>query len=169
VLALETRPEIAIGLLILPELTLDRVPHQHFAARVRERYQQAVARPAFAIADFHPDAEASFGSPAQLVPFLRRSPDPSLQLVRHDAIEAVRLGGEPGTRFVDARTLLADGPLPQAVPTLSERVASANLEHVRTLGAQRVEALLANIAADRDASYARLGLPPPPWRSSRKR
>ena len=171
--ALEADPQVAIGLLLMPELRLGRVELQHFAARVRERYlrevPQAPREQVFAIADFHPDAAPQLGSAEQLVPFVRRSPDPSLQLVRQSAIEAVRLGAEPGTRFVDTAALADVGlaALPSATPSLSERVARANLRTVQELGVAYVQALLADIDADRDRSYARLGLAPPPWRAAR--
>ena len=164
---LEADAQIEIGLLVMPELSLGRLELQHFAAKVRERYRPAAPAQAFAIADFHPDAAPRLGSPAQLVPFIRKSPDPSLQLVRHSAIEAVRLGGTPGTRFVDAAAL-ADGGLEALgidAPSLSERVARANLRTVQELGVEHVEALFADLEADRDQSYARLGLPLPAWRS----
>jgi hypothetical protein len=165
---LEADEAIEIGLLVMPELSLGRLELQHFAAKVRERYRPASPARAFAIADFHPDAAPRLSSPAQLVPFIRKSPDPSLQLVRHSAIEAVRLGGAPGTRFVDAAAL-AEGGLALGVdaPSLSERVARANLRTVQELGVEQVEALFRELEADRDQSYARLGLPLPAWRSRR--
>lgn len=166
VTVLEADPNVEIGLLVMPELGLGRIAFQHFAARVRERYRPETSERAFAIADFHPDAAPRLDSPEQLVAFIRSSPDPSLQLVRKSAIEAVRLGAEPGTRFVDAAALARGGlaALAASPPSLSERVARANLRTVQELGVEHVQALLAEIAADRDRSYARLGLAPPPWR-----
>ena len=163
---LEGDASVEIGLLVMPELGLGRIALQHFAARVRERYRPETSQRAFAIADFHPDAAPQLDSPEQLVAFIRSSPDPSLQLVRRSAIEAVRLGGEPGTRFVDAATLAQGGlaALAASAPSLSERVARANLRTVQELGVERVQALLADIAADRDRSYARFGLAAPAWR-----
>jgi len=165
--ALEADAGVEIGLLVMPELELGRIAWQHFAARVRERYRPETSLRAFAIADFHPHAAPRLDSPEQLVAFIRSSPDPSLQLVRRSAIEAVRLGSEPGTRFVDAAALAQGGlaALSASPPSLSERVARANLRTVQELGVAQVQALLEDIAADRDRSYARLGLPPPPWRT----
>jgi hypothetical protein len=170
VAALEADERVEIGLVVMPELGLGRIAMQHFAARLRARYQPETSQRAFAIADFHPDAAPRVESPEQLVAFIRSSPDPSLQLVRRSAIESVRLGAEPGTRFVDAAAL-AEGGLAALTasaaspPSLSERVARANLRTVQELGVEHVQALLADIAADRDRSYARLGLAPPSWRA----
>jgi hypothetical protein len=43
------------------------------------------------------------------------------------------------------------------------RLAQANLETVLRVGVEPLAALLDDILRDRDQSYARLGLPPPPW------
>jgi hypothetical protein len=164
---LEGDPDAQIGLLVMPELTLGRIAMQHFTARLRESYRPASREHAFAMADFHPDATAQLDSAQRLVSFIRKSPDPSLQLVRRSAIEAVRLGAEPGTRFVDAATLTAQGlsALSSGAPSLSERVARANLRTVSDLGVAHVQGLLADIEADRDRSYTALGLSLPPWRT----
>ncbi len=161
---LECDESADIGLLIYPEARLDRVAFQHFAAGVRARLgSPARARSsAFAVADFHPDAAADTSSPARLVPFIRRSPDPSLQLVRHAALEAVRHGEAQGTRFLDAEELagIPLGSLEQAAVPLHERVARANVSTVLQLGVEQVAAVIDAIARDRDLSYARLGLAP---------
>lgn len=162
---LQGEPAVDIGLLVFPQVTLQRQPWQHFAARVRERQQPGERQDAFALADFHPDAAPSLASPEQLVPFIRSSPDPTLQLVRTRALHAVRLGADPGTRFVDA-SALGNGlhALLASPPSLSERVARANQRTVEQLGVEHVRARLLDIARDRDGSYGRLGLPLPPWR-----
>jgi hypothetical protein len=156
-----------IGLLIFPELVLSRLDFQHFAARVRERYERPGMREpdGFALADFHPDAAPNLDSAALLVPFIRRSPDPTLQLVRHSALEAARRGELSGTRFVDASTLAHSGletPAESTAP-LHTRLAQANLKTVLRIGVEHVAARLDDILCDRDYSYGRLGLPPPPW------
>jgi hypothetical protein len=166
--ALDGEPDCEIGLLVFPQLALGRLAFQHFAAAVRAGYEAHQGPSPFAIADFHPDAAPNFDSAAELVPFIRRSPDPSLQLVRRAALAAVRLGDGPGTRFVDPSVWLENEALhPQPAP-LHERVAGANLRQVQALGVEHVLALLADIERDRDASYARLGLLPPPWRAQKR-
>lgn len=162
---LEQDSACEIGLLVFPELTVGRIEFQHFAAAVRAGYDPRAGGEPFALADFHPDATPRLDSPAELVPFIRRSPDPTLQLVRRSALAAVRRGDGPGTRFVDVSTL-SFGPealAPQPAP-LHERVAAANLRQVETLGVEQVLALMTDIERDRDQSYARLGLAAPPWR-----
>jgi hypothetical protein len=167
VIALERDASCEIGLLVFPELTLARVAFQHFAAEVRAGYEPRAGGAPFAIADFHPDADPNLRSAAELVAFIRRSPDPTLQLVRRSALAAVRMGDGPGTRFIDASAwTLGSAPSPPLPAPLHERVAGANLRQVQTLGVEHVLALFAAIERDRDASYARHGLAPPPWRAS---
>lgn len=170
VIAIERDDAIDVGILIFPELVLDRVDFQHHAAAVREAYAaRATSSDArMAIADFHPDASPDLGSAERLVSFVRRTPDPVLQLVRERALASVRMTPDVGTRFVDPSSLGASArslaPPPEPVST---RVARANLRTVERLGVDHVRASLDEILADREASYAALGLPPAPWRLTR--
>jgi hypothetical protein len=167
--AIEDDENVEVGLLVFPELMLSRLAFQHLAARVRADYSQRRARTqqSFALADFHPDAEPDLAAPERLVPFIRKSPDPTFQLIRHAALDATRLGSA-GSRFVDTSMLGAlelGAKLDQTEP-LHARLARANLLEVQRLGVARVQALLAEISRDRDESYTRLGVPLPPWTRS---
>jgi hypothetical protein len=163
--SLEYDESTEIGLIVFPELNAARVAFQHFSARVRalDEQRKGRGRAVFAIADFHPDAEPDLASSERLVAFIRRSPDPTLQLVRRSTLEAMRRGEQPGTRFVDP-ALLADAELTRAPrePT-HQRLARANLQTVQRLGIAAVTAVLDDILRDRDDSYARLGVELPPW------
>jgi hypothetical protein len=155
-----------IGILLFPTIVLDRVAFRRFAADVRDRCAATAANDdaRVAIADFHPNAEADLASPERLVAFVRRSPDPLLQLVRERALASVRKVADVGTRFLDLEAL-SDAPTKSSVPaeSVSERVARANLRTVERLGVADVRARIEAIHADRDRSYARLGLSPAPW------
>ena len=61
----------------------------------------------FAMAAFHPDAAADLDDPERLIPFLRRTPDPTIQLVRQEALERVRGRHPQGTAFVDPQLFSA--------------------------------------------------------------
>jgi hypothetical protein len=146
---LAARPTARVIVVVAPELDAD--------LRGLERIRDEVAPhvPDLAIAAFHPDAALDLGSPARLVPFLRRSPDPMLQLVPFAVLEALR----PPTTIVvdplDPVSLAAASEPARKDPV--ERIAVAN--HA-TVTADR-EAILAGhaaIAADRDASYAARGI-----------
>lgn len=152
------RPEVEILLVIFPLLELDRRRFEHFVAELREAdaKRHELGSIPFVMAAFHPDAEAELSDPERLIPFLRRSPDPTIQLVRRSVLERVRRRAPEGTGFVDLRQLdprelAAEEPL-----GLRERIARDNLETVQRMGVARVEELLADIRRDRDRSYARL-------------
>jgi hypothetical protein len=169
--AIEGDENVEVGLLVFPELTLTRLAFQHLAARVRADYASRRARSpqSFALADFHPDAEPDLAAPERLVPFIRKSPDPTFQLIRHASLDATRLGSS-GSRFVDTSmlsTLEIAAKLEHTEP-LHARLARANLQAVQRLGVAQVQALLAEISRDRDESYTRLGVPLPPWSAQRQ-
>ena len=125
-------PDAAIGLAIFPRVALTVSAWEKFAENVRR------ARREFLAAAFHPDyrppeggaPEGSMIAAARLVPFIRRTPDPTLQLVRASLLENLR------------------GPV-------SDGVARDNFTTVTARGADALEALLADIRRDRDARYAR--------------
>ncbi len=150
-------PTVHVGLVILPLSPRDRVAHERFVADVRERHARAHGgSPPFAMAAFHPDAAPDLGSPARLVPFIRRSPDPTIQLVRLSVLEELRRPFERGTGYVDPADLAAVETLlaAPAKKPLHERIARSNLETVERVGVEAFEELLADIRRDRDESYA---------------
>jgi len=150
---------VEVGLLVFPRSAATRTEHEAFVSAVRERDAELhEGSPPMAMAAFHPNAEADFSHPSRLVPFIRRSPDPVIQLIRRTALEAVRKRtSDRGTAFLDPSeidfgTMLAA----KAQPPLHERVADKNRDTIQELGVAEAEAILAAIRADRDASYARL-------------
>lgn len=169
VLSLSADAEVAIGLIIFPRLGLDRSPFSRFVGRVREAYEARTGRGRgeVAMADFHPNAQADTSAAERLVPFVRRSPDPTIQVVRMSALEKVRMSDTQGTSFVDPaeidlEALARSGP-PAAAPPLHQRIARNNLKTLQRRGLAEVNATIEAIHADRHSSYAALGLPPPAW------
>jgi hypothetical protein len=150
---------LEVGFLLFPQVDVGRLPFERFVSELRrvDAARSGIEGPPMAMAAFHYDAEADLGAPHRLVPFLRRSPDPTVQLVRRSVLDALRGPGDHGTAFVDPTKVdLADFLAKKKRPPLHERVATMNLETVRALGVERLEAILRDIRADRDASYARL-------------
>ena len=119
----------------------------------RGRDAQLARRRDVAIADFHPDAVADLSSPARLVPFLRRSPDPMLQVVRHQVLADARRAAAPPDRAVQAAMLA--GHAAPAPPPLSDQIARNNLATV-VAGGGALAAVLDYIRRDREATYSRL-------------
>jgi|HubBroStandDraft_2_1064218.scaffolds.fasta_scaffold35066_2 hypothetical protein len=144
-----------IALLIFPRIGSDRAAFERFVARVQEA--DARAHPLggipFVFAAFHPQAEPDLSHAERLVPFLRRTPDPTIQLLRAAAVDRVRAGTPQGTQFVDIRQLEADSV--SQLP-LRERIARTNHTTVTRMGLDRMKALLDAIVRDREETYRRL-------------
>jgi hypothetical protein len=133
---LEAAPEVAVGLVIFPRADLSPPAFDRFAERVRRAQRDGGQRAEFLVAAFHPSAPADASTPERLVSYLRRTPDPTLQLVRASIIE---------------RATAARGR------DTSAEVARANFATVTARGPAALEGLLQAIRRDRDDSYARLG------------
>jgi hypothetical protein len=142
-------PNTKVAMLVAPELAITRSELHD----VRDQVAREVGT--LGIAEFHPDAAYDGKTPARLVPFLRRAPDPLLQCVPLALLDQVR--GPPLTvdRSVQIAMLVKEGGLHAVKPDIASRIASAN--HARVERAE-VEAKLAAIAEDRAASYARVGI-----------
>lgn len=161
--AFAKNPGIEVGLVIFPQLALDRPEFERWVARLREldTARCRPARPEMALAAFHPDAEANTETPYRLVPFIRRSPDPLVQCVRTSILDDLRKE-DRGTNYVDpkgADLLALFKTLQEKRPPLHERVAEMNRDTLLGLGIERARALLDDILRDRDRSYARFGVP----------
>jgi hypothetical protein len=151
--ALLARPETRVAMVVAPELAIAPAALRAVRDRVAARLPHA------GVADFHPDAALDLATPARLVPFLRRAPDPLLQLVPLALLDAVR-GAPPAVdRARQAQLLGGRGAPPRA--DAAARIAAAN--HATALRhAAEIAAALDDIAADRAAAYARVGIAPRP-------
>ena len=168
-------PSIEIGLILFPRLAIGRTKHDRWVEHLRKAHASFRKGAVLAVEGFHPDADADTSSPDRLTPFVRRTPDPTLQLTRLSVLERVRRGTPQGTAFFDpsAMDLARLLETPEARP-LHERIAERNLETVKRLGPAEVARIVEDILRDRDASYAaldqdiprRLGAPCPPSRST---
>lgn len=162
VLAADACTELDVTLLIMPQCELTRVELRHLTSTLHTRYEVAAGRgkTAHAIADFHPAAQLDQTSPERLVPFIRKSPDPTLQLIRHAALDAARRGPQEGTRAATLEMMLK-GALKDDPP--HARVASTNFRTLDRLSPRPILTVLEDIARDRSASYARTGATPCAW------
>ena len=150
-----------------------------FVAAVREAFAEQSPQRWFMVG-FHPglggpearDRDTDpHGRPLtkdSLVPLIRRSPDPVIQCVNATVLDRVRsqaqeaahrrLIEQVGNKDPILRALVERSV--QADSELSADIARANFENVGTgPGREALERVLADIAADRNRTYARLGLP----------
>jgi hypothetical protein len=171
--ALAANSDIDVAFIVYPLLDLDRLAFAHFVAAVREAdaARCAIGETVFALADFHPNATADTASAERLVPFLRRTPDLTLQIVRRAALQAVRMSEDQGTSFVNVAELGIEAFLAlqssAPPPPLAARIAKNNLRTVTRMGTVALTQQLDGIIEDRHASYFELGLPLPLWKAHR--
>ncbi|MEM9491719.1 MAG: DUF1415 family protein, partial [Myxococcota bacterium] len=97
--ALANDPDTDITLLIFPRLHADPRQFRQFMSEIRDGHTAdcgAQTNPLL-MADFHPDGEPDMASPARLISFIRRTPDPTIQLVRRTALDGVKRSADEGT------------------------------------------------------------------------
>lgn len=148
--------DVEIGLLLFPKLTLGRAEFDRFIAKLQDadRDRHALGRIPFMFAAFHPDAAADLTHPERLIPFLRRTPDPTIQLVRAAVVDRMRSRAPRGTQFFDPSLLEAPPAAPG--PELREKIAQTNMATVKRMGVGELRAKLDDILRDRDATYRAL-------------
>jgi len=128
---------VSVGMLIFARVAVASPAFDRFTEAVRRADRErcrAEGRKDFVMAAFHPDAATSFTNQYQLISFLRRTPDPTIQLVRAEMLD----------------------PLRAARPSLSDDIAEQNFARVNEQGPDRLDAVLRDIRRDRDQTYATL-------------
>jgi hypothetical protein len=137
--AVSKLPEDAceVALLLFPEFTAGLGAFRDLCAQVRARAD------VFHCVAFHPDLPMDLSDENRAVSFLRRAPDPTLQLVRIATLDRVRGERTGGSVYVDpARLSLA---LPEVLLTVSEQIARANLRTLQQHNPVELARLLASI------------------------
>jgi hypothetical protein len=143
---------VDVALLIYPRLILGRAAFEQFAGRVREAdvRRWPLGEAPFVCAVFHPEAGPDMTEPERLIPFLRRTPDPTLQFLRTSVLDRVRSPTGQGTQFVDPALV---NTLTTPTPPLREQIARANHATTVRLGVEAMTRRLDDIAEDRALTY----------------
>lgn len=143
------RSDGVVGLCVLPAFTGNLAALR----RLRNQVAESPFGARLALAEFHPDAPLDAASPARLVPYLRRSPDPMLQVVRHSTLASFRRGG---TTLATPEQLSLMAGQPIATPRdVADDVAETNHARMMRDGAELSAALDGLIAARRAAARSR--------------
>lgn len=147
-----------IGILIFPACQIERDELERFATQcmAADAARLGLQSAEFVLAAFHPQAPLQLEPPERLVPFLRRSPDPTLQFVRTRALERVRRGENSGTQFVDPSTLDFSTLLKGPGPSLRERIMVANRDTFQRVGMSCVNDVLQAVLNDHLQARAQL-------------
>jgi len=143
------QPDTRVAMVVAPELAAS--PAQLRAIRD----VVATRLPTAGIAEFHPEAAYDPASPARLVPYLRRSPDPLLQLVPLELLDRLR-AHTAVVDITDQAQMLSNLAAPPR-GDIADTIAEDNHARV-TASAATIEAILEDIAADRRRTYAELGI-----------
>jgi len=146
--AVEALPEseVEIALLIFPLAPARGAESarafEAFCADLRDWMIAAhQGNPPFYCVAFHPDLPRDLLDAHRAVQFIRRSPDPTLQLVRASVLQAVRAGREGGSIYLGSITL--EEALASASPlSLSDQIAENNFRTLQREGPEKIEALL---------------------------
>jgi hypothetical protein len=139
--AVSELPEEAceVALLLFPEFTAGIDAFRELCAKVRARADL------FHCVAFHPDLPMDVSDANRAVSFLRRAPDPTLQLVRVTTLDRVRRDRTGGSVCVDPARIGA--ALPEVQLTLSEQIARANLRTLQRHDSAELARLLASMRA----------------------
>ena len=157
------KEQVVVGLLLCPDFLGDRRSFERFVNRVvdADSARNAFESPTFALAAFHPAATPPSNPSANAevwIPYLRRSPVPTIQAIRMSSLEQVR-GAEPaGTEFVNLSEVDLASVLKQfqerrrEKKPLRQRIAEANLATVERLGLSQCEVILQRARAELTAT-----------------
>lgn len=147
--------EVEVALILFPALTaaltLGQSGAQLFEQFVAEARKRMDARHAsggstFYCVAFHPQFREDLTDAQRAVRFIRRSPDPTVQLVRASLLHELHRADAP--EFVDTAGLSTAQLLAINLPlALSERIGQANLSTLKAAGADRLRELLDEIGA----------------------
>ena len=138
-LELTSEEQVEVALLIYPEFDGELSRFEEFRDEVRKGLRL------FYCVAFHPDLPIDLSNENRAVSFLRRSPDPTLQLVRVTTLDRVRSGRPAGSVYVDPSKLSEDVLQSQSIPTVSEQIARANLRTLQRHDAAGLANLLAGL------------------------
>jgi len=135
---IDTLPEkqCEVALLLVPRFEDGPAAFLELCAEVRRHLRN------FHCVAFHPELKADFADENRAVQFLRRAPDPTLQLVRIETLERVRGERTGGTVYVPGAAA-KDVHLPAS---LSEEIARANLATILEQGPDTLARLLQSFA-----------------------
>ena len=125
--AIEAGPadSVDVGLLLFPALRIESRPFEHFVRAVRQAYEKdRLKAVTFFMVGFHPEMAMDLANADRAVAFMRRSPDPTLQLVSVRALDRAKEGAG------DRRHL-------------SEVIAEAGLAAIQAAGPEKLAAALA--------------------------
>ncbi len=142
----EADQTVDVGFVIAPTFTQGPEAFSRWATALTELLDDP-----FLSAAFYPGMDEAVGS----VRFFRQTPDPTVQLVRRARLEEVRAQDPP--HYKDVFTLsLRDLEAERPLKTVAACVIEHNERVLESEGCESLQAILDDIYADRDRTYAKL-------------
>jgi|SRR5215468_9526884 len=134
---------VEVALLIFPGARADGLESarefESFCASLRPSLTK------FYCVAFHPDLPRDLFDAHRAVQLIRRSPDPTIQMVRASVLRAVRGVSDGGTRVIDPSKMTLEELMAVASPlSLADRIAEANLATLHREGPDTIERLLSD-------------------------
>ena len=154
--ALAVDAAVEVAFLIFPLVHVGRIDLGRFVESLRSAHQAEGTGLILTMEGFHPDAAVDTADAGRVVPFLRRTPDVTIQLTRLSSLEHVRRAAPSGTGYVDPHRINLAALLAATEVPVSDRIADANLATVRA-NLDSMQAALTAIHADHATTRARLG------------
>ncbi len=148
---------VEVGLILYPTLapalaegTEGAKVFEQMVGAARERVQARHPNgdtPFYCVA-FHPHFAEDLRDANRAVRFIRRSPDPTVQLVRASVLRAVRGANPGGANYVNVSGMSAAELMAVAAPvSVGDRIAAANLRTLGEAGMERLRRLQEEIGA----------------------
>lgn len=150
-------PKQVVAQVIIPLIEASPEAWTKFCYDLTALGNHRCASPVLACAPLHPTLEFSDATIYSLVPLFRRAPDPTIQWVRLDGLEAIYAGRGSDNEFVDITDLQAflTQKSPRK-PPLYDVVCKTNAAMARRMTIARVVQILDEIAADGRRAYANI-------------
>ena len=137
--------EVSVVQVIYPRLKVSALAFDALVSAARALRAAREPTPPFALASFHPGLALDASTPDALVAFFRRTPDPTIQLVRRSVIEA--LTRDPDAYAAQVERFLRGEASPP--PSVAARITRDNFDRVARDGPEVIAAIYAAIARDR--------------------
>ena len=146
-----------VAQVIMPVIEAEPEAWRRFCLDLTEVGNASLSKPVLACAPLHPRLPFDEANMYGLVPLFRRAPDPTIQWVRLDGLEALYAGRGSDNQYLqveDIESFVRSAQPPR--PPLYDVVCKTNAAMARRLTIERVVKILDEIAGDGRRGYAQI-------------
>jgi hypothetical protein len=146
-----------VAQVIMPVIEAEPEAWRRFCLDLTEVGNASLSKPVLACAPLHPRLPFDEANMYGLVPLFRRAPDPTIQWVRLDGLEALYAGRGSDNQYLqveDIESFVRSAQPPR--PPLYDVVCKTNAAMARRLTIERVVKILDEIAGDGRRVYAQI-------------